>query len=133
MTTRILAIYDADLTLRDELAYAIGKLMGTRSCALCDISHGYNPLGKAEWKRRCAGTPEVEWLHRNDLNEVQKRWTDKKLPCVIVDAGCSFEFLLTAEDLERCEGDVGKFNQALMERMASSRLITTADDVLLAS
>ena len=133
MSTRILAIYDADLTLRDELAYAIGKLMGTRSCALCDISHGYNPLGKAEWKRCCADSPEVEWLHRNDLNEVQRRWTENQLPCVIVDAEGGFEFLLTADDLSRCNGDVGKFNQALMERMISSRLINTSDDVLLAS
>ena len=133
MSTRILAIYDADLTFRDELAYAIGKLMGTRSCALCDISHGYNPLGKAEWKRCCAGTPDVEWLHRNDLNEVQRRWTENQLPCVIVDAEGGFEFLLTADDLSRCNGDVGKFNQALMERMTSSRLINASDDVLLAS
>lgn len=133
MSTRILAIYDADLTLRDELAYAIGKLMGTRSCALCDISHGYNPLGKAEWKRCFADSPEVEWLHRNDLNEVQRRWTENQLPCVIVDAEGGFEFLLTADDLSRCNGDVGKFNQALMERMASSRLINTSDDVVLAS
>ena len=133
MSTRILAIYDADLTFRDELAYAIGKLMGTRSCALCDISHGYNPLGKAEWKRCCAGSPEVEWLHRNDLNEVQRRWTENQLPCVMVDAKGAFEFLLTADDLSRCNGDVGKFNQALMERMASSRLINTSDDVVLAS
>ena len=133
MSTRILAIYDADLTLRDELAYAIGKLMGTRSCALCDISHGYNPLGKAEWKRCCADSPEVEWLHRNDLNEVQRGWTENQLPCVIVDAEGGFEFLLTADDLSRCNGDVGKFNQALMERMTSSRLINTSDDVLLAS
>ena len=133
MSTRILAIYDADLTLRDELAYAIGKLMGTRSCALCDISHGYNPLGKAEWKRCCADSPEVEWLHRNDLNEVQRRWTENQLPCVIVDAEGGFEFLLTADDLSRCNGDVGKFNQALMERMTSSRLINTSDDVVLAS
>ena len=133
MSTRILAIYDADLTFRDELAYAIGKLMGTRSCALCDISHGYNPLGKAEWKRCCAGTPDVEWLHRNDLNEVQRGWTENQLPCVIVDAEGGFEFLLTADDLSRCNGDVGKFNQALMERMASSRLINASDDVLLAS
>lgn len=133
MSTRILAIYDADFTLRDELAYAIGKLMGTRSCALCDISHGYNPLGKSEWKRACSSAPEVEWLHRNDLNEVQQRWTESQLPCVIVDASGSFEFLLTSEELSGCGGNVETFNQILRDRIASSRLITTADDVLLAS
>ena len=40
MHERILAIYDADLSVIGELAYAVGKLTGTRSCALCDITHG---------------------------------------------------------------------------------------------
>ena len=65
MEERILAIYDADLSVIGELAYAVGKLTGTRSCALCDITHGLNPFGKQVWRSYCEDRPEVEWLHRN--------------------------------------------------------------------
>ena len=49
--TQYFAIYDADGSLAGELSYALGKLAGARRCALCDISHGWNPLASSESHR----------------------------------------------------------------------------------
>ena len=40
-----------------RIAYAVGKLTGTRSCALCDITHGLNPFGKQVWRSYCEDDP----------------------------------------------------------------------------
>lgn len=42
MTARVVelvGVYHANGSLRGELAYAVGKLLGTAHCALCDITH----------------------------------------------------------------------------------------------
>ena len=66
MTPRYFAIYDADGTLSGELGYALGKLAGTRHCALCDISHGWNPIGKAGWRKDSGLSCKLQWLHRDE-------------------------------------------------------------------
>ena len=83
MHERILAIYDADLSVIGELAYAVGKLTGTGSCALCDITHGLNPFGKRVWRSYCEDRPEVEWLHRNEISDEMLAQLPTPLPCVI--------------------------------------------------
>ena len=50
----LVGIFDADGGLRGELRYVIDKLAGRGHCALCDITHGLNPLGKRSFKEACA-------------------------------------------------------------------------------
>jgi hypothetical protein len=71
MDYRIIAIYDADFSVLGEITYALGKLTQTRSCALCDISHGLNPLGKRAWRVYRDLRTDIEWLHRNDIATAQ--------------------------------------------------------------
>jgi hypothetical protein len=37
---RLIGVYNAEGSLRGELAYLLGKLTGRAHCALCDITHG---------------------------------------------------------------------------------------------
>ena len=37
---RLVGVYDADHTIRGELAYWIGARLGRAHCSLCDITHG---------------------------------------------------------------------------------------------
>lgn len=119
MTDEILAIYDADFTVLGEIAYAIGKVTGTKSCSLCDISHGLNPLGKKNWRSYCETRPEIEWIHRNDLDEDIRAALICNLPCVVAkdSLGCCHT-LINDEELQACAGDITQFDAKLSIAMA---------------
>ena len=119
MTDRILAIYDADFTVLGEISYAIGKVTGTRSCSLCDISHGLNPLGKKNWRSYCETRPEIEWIHRNDLDDEMRSALTCELPCVVVSdsKGCC-QTLLDSKELSDCNGDITLFDAKLSNALA---------------
>ena len=127
MHERILAIYDADLSVVGELAYAVGKLTGTRSCALCDITHGLNPFGKQSWRSYCLERPEVEWLHRNEVSDEMLTRLPTPLPCVIKQDGhgrlCT---LLDASELMACRGEVQRFDEKLARALSESQLRSDA-------
>ena len=56
-TPAFYAIYDADGSFLGELRYLRDKCLGKADCALCDLSHGWNPLGRvsmAQAQRRCS-------------------------------------------------------------------------------
>ena len=120
MTDRILAIYDADFTVLGEIAYAIGKVTGTRSCSLCDISHGLNPLGKKNWRSYCETRPEIEWIHRNDLDEELRTTLNCELPCVVArDSAGGCHTLLDSTELSDCNGDITVFDAKLSNALAT--------------
>ena len=127
MEERILAIYDADLSFLGELAYAMGKLTGARSCALCDITHGLNPLGKQSWRNYCVDRPEVEWLHRNEISDEMLTQLPSSPPCVIKrDVRGCFSTLLDYSDLSSCEGKVDRFDEKLRRALSQSQLMSDA-------
>ena len=122
MHERILAIYDADLSVIGELAYAVGKLTGTRNCALCDITHGLNPFGKRAWRSYCEDRPEVEWLHRNEISDEMLARLPTPLPCVIKqDAHDQLCTLLDTSALMACEGQVERFDHKLIQALSESK------------
>lgn len=127
MTDEILAIYDADFTVLGEIAYAIGKVTGTKSCSLCDISHGLNPLGKKNWRSYCETRPEIEWIHRNDLDEDIRAALTCNLPCVVAkdSLGCCHT-LINDEELQACAGDITQFDAKLS--MAMAQRVANLDD-----
>ncbi len=53
---RLVGVYDADGTVRGELAYWVGARLGRRHCALCHITHG-SVRQRPEWKACRAGLP----------------------------------------------------------------------------
>ena len=63
---RLVGVYDADSTLRGELAYWVGARLGRRHCSLCDITHG-SVRQRPEWKTCRAELPvPFDTFHRND-------------------------------------------------------------------
>ena len=65
-------IYDADGGLSGELRYVAGKLLGRGKCALCDITHGWNPMGSKSWKQAWSVSDvKLELWHRNEATAEQ--------------------------------------------------------------
>ena len=127
MYERILAIYDADLSVIGELAYAVGKLTSTRSCALCDITHGLNPFGKRSWRSYCEDQPEVEWLQRNEISDEMLAQLPTPLPCVIKkDIHGHLCTLLDTSALIACDGQLELFDEKLTRALSESQLTREA-------
>jgi hypothetical protein len=132
---RLVAVYDADGGVRGEAAYVLGKLLGTAHCSLCDITHGL--LGrKRVWDVLVAdlGVP-IELLHRNEQDQALRLMTEGRLPCVVALPSTASEaapapgspaegnpdesvVLLTAGELEACQGDVAHFGARLRTSLA---------------
>ncbi len=114
---KIYAIYDACSTLSGELTYIAKKLLGRSNCGLCDISHGWNPVGKAAWRDGRGMVSEVEWLHIDQQPATLSLYTQGRLPCVILAKYEDFSMLLNAGDLRRCQGDIAVFEAALLDAL----------------
>lgn len=119
MSSEYFAIYDADGSLAGEISYALGKLAGGRQCALCDISHGWNPLGKGDWRSAKAASCGLQWLHRDEQPEDMAAFTAGQLPAVIARGQDGYRVVLTAEELTHCGGDYAAFQQQLETAVAA--------------
>ncbi len=68
----VFGIYNADGTTLAELGYVIAKLGGKKSCSLCDVTHGWNPFGKRQWKGLCKSSSiDIQLIHRDEATESQ--------------------------------------------------------------
>ncbi|MDE0321341.1 MAG: hypothetical protein OXI97_15810 [Acidimicrobiaceae bacterium] len=110
---RMVGIYDADGTLTGELRYALAKLTGLASCALCDITHGWNPFGSRSWKQACSSSPvELDLVHRDKATAAQLV-AASALPAVLVDTGEGWREAMTTTEIEACAGSP----ERLLERL----------------
>jgi hypothetical protein len=118
VSASVFAIYNAEGSLAGELRYAMTKTLGGTTCALCDITHGWNPRGKRVW-RDCEGlTKRVQWLHKDEVSpELSVAVANQTLPCVIADLGGRIELLLDCGELESCNGDFAVFEKLLQEKI----------------
>lgn len=100
----LVGIFNADGGLRGELRYVIDKLAGRGHCALCDITHGLNPLGKRSFKEACATAGvTMTLLHRDEASPEQLA-ASGELPVVLAGAGDDWRVLIPGGDLAACEG-----------------------------
>ena len=68
----VFGIYNADGTFFGELGYVIAKLGRKKSCSLCDVTHGWNPFGKRQWKGLCKSSSlDIQLIHRDEATESQ--------------------------------------------------------------
>ena len=104
----IYGIYNADGTFFGELGYVVSKAVGKRSCSLCDISHGWNPFGKSEWKRVCKSSPlDIQLIHRNEATESQLDAAGG-LPSFITEVQGGWVQLMTTEQITELKNNVDK-------------------------
>lgn len=111
----VYAIYDAESTILGELRYLTSKVTGRSSCALCDLSHGWQPLGKRVWRARTGLARELLWVHRDEVPTELLTVVSGKLPCIVSVEGELSTIIITREQLNACEGNFHQFEE-LLER-----------------
>src|SRR3954453_13101884 len=105
---RLVGVYDADGTLRGELAYWIGARLGRSHCALCDITHGLVRV-RSEWRSCRAGLPfPFDTFHRDDQPEGIRLLLAGVAPAVVADTTTGLVLLLGPEDLAACQGSTDR-------------------------
>ena len=101
---RLIGVYDADGSLRGELAYWIGARLGRRHCSLCDITHG-SVKERPEWQQCRTGLPvPFDTFHRDDQPVNVREISHGVLPTVIAETETGFVVLLGPAALKECEG-----------------------------
>ena len=110
---RLVGIYDADSTLRGELAYWVGARLGRRHCSLCEITHG-SVRQRPEWKTCQAGLPvPFDTFHRNDQPDTIRTASGGHAPAVIAETGTGHVMLLASADLDACDGSIDRLVTAI--------------------
>lgn len=115
---RLVGIYDANGSIPGEIAYWVGARLGTRHCALCEITHGL-VREKKEW-RDCASRLPVpfEGLHLDEISPEMVAVVAGRAPCVVAErADGSFEIVIDRDQLESCDGSPKRL-AALIEEIA---------------
>ena len=116
---KFIGVYDADGTIIGEVRYVVGKLLGTASCALCDLTHGTKLKGRDDYKACAASLPvPVELFHRNDQPDIVRSLTINNLPCIVAQReDGSLAIVIGAHDLEACNKDVDKLGVLLLAKL----------------
>ena len=97
----VFGIYNADGTFLGELGYVMAKLLGKRSCSLCNVTHGWNPFGKREWKGLCKSSLiNIQLIHRNEATESQLKAAGD-LPSFITEAGEGWTQIMTSTQITK--------------------------------
>ena len=110
---RLVGVYDADSTVRGELAYWLGARFGRAHCALCDITHGL-VRERSDWKDCRAGLPVAfDTYHRDDQPEPVRVATGNLAPVVVAETAVGLVLLLDRAELDACEGSVDRLVDAI--------------------
>jgi len=115
---RILGVYNADGGLVGELRYIVGHVLGTVSCALCDITH--SPIRrKRGWDFLVADLGvRVDLRHLNELDERETAAVGDSAPVVLVDRDGMLTPLLDTAQLDALDGSVSAFGVAVRAALA---------------
>ncbi|VBA43031.1 hypothetical protein [Mycobacterium attenuatum] len=110
---RFVGVFNGDGGLRGELAYVLGKLRGTTSCALCDISHRglrTNP----RWKDvTCALGVPFDLVHRNERSADVAKLTGDHTPAVVAETTEGYRLIMSPNDFAGVSGDAQEFINGL--------------------
>jgi len=110
---RLVGVYDADGTLRGEVAYWIGARLGRAHCALCDITHS-SVRERSEWKACRTSLPvPFELFHRDDQPPEVRAAAGTEAPYVLAATESDLVLLLDGDALESCGGEIDAFADAL--------------------
>ena len=119
----LVGVYDADGSLRGELAYWVGARLGRRHCSLCEITHG-SVRQRPEWKACKASLPvRFDTYHRDDQPSAVRAAADGRAPVVVAVTGTGHVVLLDAAGIEACAGSVDRLVEAV-DRAATDHGLT---------
>ncbi|MBM3675565.1 MAG: hypothetical protein FJW88_11600 [Actinobacteria bacterium] len=110
---RLVGVYDADGTLRGELAYWVGARLGRAHCALCDVTHGLL-RERRDWRACRSGLPvPFATCHRDDQPEAVRDAAGGVVPVVVADTDAGQVVLLGPDEIEACAGSPERLVEAL--------------------
>lgn len=116
---KIIGIYNAYGGFWGEVSYILRKISGSTSCALCDITHGYQIQGKKEWKTLASELDiPIETLHINEMDEKTKLLVGQNTPIVLLSENNKLSILMTKEELEKCQKTPSKFFELLKSKLS---------------
>ena len=114
--TKLKGIYNAEGTISGEIKYFLGKLAGTTSCSLCDISHKL-VIEKPEFTALKNVFPELEMLHINEVDTALAILIKGNTPCVVGLKDEQWQIVLNKDELDTCNGNVDKFSELLQNKI----------------
>jgi hypothetical protein len=118
--TRLVGVYDAEGTLRGELAYWVGARLGRRHCSLCEITHGLVRV-RPEWTACRTGLPiRFDTFHLDDQPAEVSAAAAGRYPVVVAVVDTDHVVLLGPDELEACHGSVDGL-MASIEAAAQAR------------
>jgi len=120
--SRLVGVYDADGTLRGELAYWVGARLGRAHCSLCDITHGLL-RERADWQACRAGLPvPFDTYHRDDQPAAIRAVLDDALPAVVAETSTGLVLLVGPDQLGACGGSADLLIAAIEAAARSHQL-----------
>jgi len=117
---RLIGVYDAEGTLRGEVAYWIGARLGRRHCSLCEVTHGLFSE-KNEWRSCRDGLPvPFDTYHRDDQPPEIRVISENRAPVVVAETTTGHVVLLDGQRIEEADGDPHQLVE-LIERAVNER------------
>jgi len=110
---RLVGVYNAEHTLRGELAYLVGNRLGRAHCALCDITHATVRQKKAWRECRADLAVPFDTFHLDDQPEAARRASGGTAPVVLAELATGWAVLLGPDELEACAGSVERLLAAV--------------------
>jgi len=118
----LVGVYDADGTLRGELAYWVGARLGRAHCALCDVTHGLF-AERSDWQAARDGLPvPFETFHRDDQPDGVRACADGRAPVVVARTDGGPVLLLGPEELESCHASPARLVELVEGALAAGGL-----------
>jgi hypothetical protein len=103
---RVIGVYNAEGTLKGELLYVLKKMTGHGHCSLCDITHGWRPLGKKIWRDGVLNTElNIEMLHSNELTSAQKLVVGNLPVFIFEDANKTWSIIMNKSQIDLFSND----------------------------
>lgn len=119
---RLIGVYDADGTLRGEVAYWISARLGRRHCSLCDVTHG-TFTEKSTWKRCRSSLPvSFDTYHRDDQPDDVRRASGDTAPVVIAKTSEGFVLLLDDARISSVDSDPSRLVALISEAVEAAGL-----------
>ena len=113
LIVRLIGVYDADATLRGELAYWIGARLGRAHCGLCDITHGI-VRERPDWQQCRDGLPvPFDLYHRDDQPANVRQATKGRAPAVVAETAVAMVELLAKVEVDACSGSPHRLTAAI--------------------
>jgi hypothetical protein len=117
---RLIGVYNANGSVRGELAYFVRARLGRAHCSLCDITHGI-VRERAEWKARRASLPvPFDTYHTNDQPDHVRDAHGGRVPVVLAETSAGFVELVGPDELASFAGSIERLSHAIDS--AASRL-----------